>query len=136
MENASQVIPVLFCVVGLPILLFVILIGTSIRIVPEYQRLSIFRLGRYLGDKGPGVVLVIPLIDRSVKKELGEMSMISGQKLVGALGETRTTVYTNGKVLLANSEEWDAVSQTPISAGQRVRVVRMVLEVEKEETSP
>ena len=51
--------------------------------------------------------------------------------MVGVVGETRTTVYTDGKVFLAG-EEWDAMSQSPISAGQRVRVVRMILEVEKE----
>jgi membrane-bound ClpP family serine protease len=51
--------------------------------------------------------------------------------MVGVIGETHTTVYTDGKVFLAN-EEWDATSRTPISAGQRVRVVRMILEVEKD----
>lgn len=36
------------------------------------------------------------------------------------------------KVLLGTNEVWDAVSQEPIAAGQRVRVIRMILEVEQE----
>jgi len=48
------------------------------------------------------------------------------------MGETQTTVFTDGKVLLGTSEVWDAVSQKPIAAGQHVRVVRMILEVEQE----
>jgi membrane-bound ClpP family serine protease len=52
-------------------------------------------------------------------------------QFAGVVGETHTTVYTNGKVFLMG-EEWDAISQSPISAGQRVRVVRMIVEVEKE----
>ena len=51
--------------------------------------------------------------------------------IVGDVGETRTTVFTDGKIFLAG-QEWDAVSQSPISMGQRVRVARIILEVEKE----
>jgi membrane-bound ClpP family serine protease len=76
-------------------------------------------------------VLLIPAIDRTVLKQLGEVEKTPGTRLVGAVGETRTTVYSGGKVFLA-SEEWDAVSQTPISPGQRVRAIRRILEVEKE----
>ena len=56
---------------------------------------------------------------------------IPSGRFSGDIGERRTTVYTDGKVFLAG-EEWDAISQSLISAGQRVRVVRMILEVEKE----
>ena len=104
----------------------------SIRVVPEHKRLSVYRLGRHVGEKGPGLVLLIPIINKAITKDLGEASPTPSRKLVGALGETQTTVFTDGKVLLNNSEVWDAVSQKPISAGQRVRIVRMVLEVEQE----
>ena len=98
----------------------------------EDTRLSVYRLGRYLGDKGPGVVLLIPLVDRGVIKQLGSVEKTPSTRLVGMIGETNTTVFTDGKVFLSSGEEWDAVSQMPIPAGQRVRVVRMILEVEKE----
>jgi hypothetical protein len=114
------------------VLMTMIVMAASVRVVQEDKRLSVYRLGRFIGEKGPGLVLLIPFIDRGVMKDLGEAGDTPSRRLVGVLGETRTTVYTDGKVLLANSEEWDAISQSPISAGQRVRVVRVILEVEKE----
>ncbi len=44
----------------------------SIRVIPEYERLVIFRLGRCIGAKGPGIVLLIPLTDRSVPVDVRE----------------------------------------------------------------
>jgi regulator of protease activity HflC (stomatin/prohibitin superfamily) len=45
---------------------------TSVRIVREYQRLVVFRLGRSIGARGPGLVLLIPGIDRGVRVDLRE----------------------------------------------------------------
>ncbi len=61
-----------FIVLGLLLLLIVILLALAIRIVPEYQRLVVFRLGRLIGAKGPGLVLLIPIIDRGVRVDLRE----------------------------------------------------------------
>ncbi|MBI4321226.1 MAG: SPFH/Band 7/PHB domain protein [Chloroflexi bacterium] len=44
----------------------------AIRIVPEYQRLVMFRIGRVIGALGPGLVLMIPFIDRGVRADLRE----------------------------------------------------------------
>ncbi len=52
--------------------LIVLLLAKAIRIVPEYQRLVVFRLGRLLGAKGPGLVLLIPFIDRGISVDLRE----------------------------------------------------------------
>jgi len=52
-----------------PVLVLAIM---AIRIVPEYQRLVVFRLGRLLGERGPGLVLLIPFIDRAVRVDLRE----------------------------------------------------------------
>jgi regulator of protease activity HflC (stomatin/prohibitin superfamily) len=52
--------------------LVVILLVLAIRIVPEYQRLVVFRLGRALGARGPGLVLLIPFIDRGERVDLRE----------------------------------------------------------------
>jgi regulator of protease activity HflC (stomatin/prohibitin superfamily) len=62
----------LICVVGSVLLVGFIILANSIRIVPEYQRLVVFRLGRSIGPKGPGIVLLIPVIDRAVKVDLRE----------------------------------------------------------------
>lgn len=112
-----------------------IMLANSIKIVPEHRRLDVYRLGRYIGEKGPGVVLIIPIIDRGMMKDLGESPLheqTPSRRLVGVVGQTESTVYTEGKVRLSTGEVWDAVSQRPISTGQRVRVVRTILEVEEE----
>lgn len=121
----------LLCFIGSFLLLGMLFLASAIRIVPEGTLLSVYRLGRYIGDKGPGLVVLLPFIDRGVRKEADAINKAADHGLAGAVGETRTTVYADGKVLVAGAE-WDAMSQSPISAGQRVRVVRMVLEVEQE----
>jgi len=62
----------LLCVVGAVALLVILALATAIRIIPEYQRLVVFRLGRCLGAKGPGVVFLIPVVDRGTKVDLRE----------------------------------------------------------------
>jgi regulator of protease activity HflC (stomatin/prohibitin superfamily) len=48
------------------------LIFSAIRIVPEYRRLVVFRLGRCIGAKGPGIVIILPGFDRVVMVDLRE----------------------------------------------------------------
>ena len=55
------------------IIVLVILLRAGIKIVREYQRLVVFRLGRSIGEKGPGVVYLIPLVDRAVLVDLREV---------------------------------------------------------------
>jgi len=62
----------LLCLIGAVFLIVIVFLGNAIRIVPEYQRLVVFRLGRCIGDKGPGVVLLIPIVDRAVRVDLRE----------------------------------------------------------------
>jgi regulator of protease activity HflC (stomatin/prohibitin superfamily) len=57
---------------GLVLLLVVIFIGWVVKIVREYQRIVVFRLGRNIGEKGPGIVLLIPLVDQPVGVDLRE----------------------------------------------------------------
>jgi len=49
-------------IIAIAILIFLLI--SAIKIVKEYQRLVIFRLGKYVGTRGPGVVIIIPLIER------------------------------------------------------------------------
>ena len=62
----------IFCIVGFILVVAFIVAANSIRIVPEYQRLVVFRLGRCVGARGPGIVFLIPVIDRAVKVDLRE----------------------------------------------------------------
>lgn len=131
MENIPSYWTTSVCLFGTVLLLVTIFLAASIRVVREDTRLSVYRLGRYLEDKGPGLVVLIPLIDRGVIRKLGDTEKTPSRKLVGTVGKAHTTIFTEGKVLLAD-KEWDAISQTPISAGRRVRVIRLILEVEEE----
>ncbi|HLA99617.1 MAG TPA: SPFH domain-containing protein [Anaerolineales bacterium] len=63
---------ILACLLGAVILIVLLFIASAIRIVPEYQRLVVFRLGRCVGAKGPGIILLIPIIDRGVRADLRE----------------------------------------------------------------
>jgi len=49
---------------------FIIILPQAIRILREYERGVIFRLGKLLGAKGPGVVFLIPIVDKIVKMDL------------------------------------------------------------------
>jgi regulator of protease activity HflC (stomatin/prohibitin superfamily) len=63
---------VAFVIVVLVVVLALVLIGLAIRIVPEYQRLVVLRLGRLVGARGPGLVLLIPFVDRGIRTDLRE----------------------------------------------------------------
>jgi regulator of protease activity HflC (stomatin/prohibitin superfamily) len=54
------------------VVLALLFLVNAIKIVPEYQRLVVFRLGRLLGTKGPGLVILIPFVDRGIKVDLRE----------------------------------------------------------------
>ena len=58
----------MYLIVAVVILIFILL--SAIRIMNEYERGVIFTLGRYTGTKGPGLILVIPLVQRAVKVDL------------------------------------------------------------------
>src|SRR4249919_10892 len=60
--------------IGLAVLVVVIVsfLAAAIKVVREYERLVVFRLGRVLGTKGPGLVILIPLVDRATMVDLRE----------------------------------------------------------------
>ena len=62
----------LLCLVGGVVLVFFVFVAQAIRIVPEYQRLVVFRLGRCIGEKGPGLIILIPVVDRATRVDLRE----------------------------------------------------------------
>ncbi len=52
------------------LIVFVSLLSSMVKIAREYERGIVFRLGRLLGAKGPGVILLIPMVDRMLKIDL------------------------------------------------------------------
>jgi len=61
------------CGVGALALVAVVIFGSAIRIVQEYERLVVFRLGRCVGQRGPGLVLLVPFIDQGRRVDLREL---------------------------------------------------------------
>lgn len=71
--------------IGIAIVAIVILvtIASSIRIVREYERAVVFRLGRLIGAKGPGLIILIPFIDKTVKVDLRVITLdVPKQKII------------------------------------------------------
>ncbi len=60
--------------VGYAILAIIVLalLGSSIKVIREYERIVVFKLGRFVGAKGPGVILVAPVINRLFTVDLRE----------------------------------------------------------------
>ncbi len=64
-------------------IILLIILASSIKVVREYERVVVFRLGRLLGAKGPGVVIVLPVIDRIRKIDLRLLTLdISKQRII------------------------------------------------------
>ena len=59
-------------IVAVVVLLLAVFAGISVRIVREYQRIVLFRLGRAIGIRGPGLVLINPITDRTTWVDLRE----------------------------------------------------------------
>jgi len=61
--------------IGVIVVVAVILIAMAVKIVPEYERGVLFRLGRLVGQRGPGLFVIIPFVDRMMKVDLRVVTM-------------------------------------------------------------
>ncbi len=61
--------------VGIFLFLVLVLLANSVRVLREYERGVVFRLGRYVGTRGPGLILLVPLIERMQKVSLRTVAM-------------------------------------------------------------
>src|SRR3954470_14574869 len=66
---------VVIAVVALLLVLVLIVLASSIRILREYERGVIFRLGRLIAQKGPGLIFLIPIVDRMVRIDLRTVTL-------------------------------------------------------------
>lgn len=86
---------IVYVIIGFVVL---ILIPMAVKIVPEYERGVIFRLGRLVGAKGPGLFLIIPFVDRMVKVDLRVITMdVPSQEVIT---KDNVTVRVNAVVFL------------------------------------
>ena len=96
-------------VIGVIAALFVILVVASaaIKIAQEYERGVIFRLGKYTGVKGPGLYVIIPFVERSVKVDLRVVTLdIPSQE---AITRDNVTVKVNAVVYFRVVKPEDSV---------------------------
>src|SRR5215207_3009088 len=72
--------------IGVLVVIFIfvlIILFAAIKIVQEYERGVVFRLGRLVGPRGPGLILLIPFIERMVKVDLRTVTMdIPAQEVI------------------------------------------------------
>jgi regulator of protease activity HflC (stomatin/prohibitin superfamily) len=66
---------VVLTIIGVLVFFGVILLASSIRVLREYERGVIFRLGRLIDQKGPGLIFLIPIIDKMVRVELRTVTL-------------------------------------------------------------
>lgn len=66
MPVAELIVTVIFIVI------IAVIVLTHVKVIPEYKRLVVFRLGKLMSVKGPGLVFLVPIIDRGIEVDLRE----------------------------------------------------------------
>jgi regulator of protease activity HflC (stomatin/prohibitin superfamily) len=143
---------------GFSVLLFIPLLPFNVRIVAEYERGVIFRLGRLQGAKGPGLFVLLPFIDRMVKIDLRTVTLdVPAQE---AITKDNVTVKVNAVVyfrvldptlavvaILDHVRATSQISQTTLRSvlgqselddllGQREEINQKLQQIIDEETEP
>lgn len=132
MDSIFSVANVLLCFTFGSVLAALLLLTMSIKVIPEHKRISVQRLGRHLGYRGPGIVLLIPLIDRGAVVNATDL-LAHDQQFSGLQGKTGTAVGlidSRGTVEI-DGLEFPAASETLIPHGAMVRVKGIQLIVER-----
>lgn len=93
--------------IAITLIIVLVIIAYSIRVIREYQRAVVFRLGRLLGAKGPGLIFLIPIIDRAVIVDLRVVTLdVPKQKIITM---DNVTVDVDAVVYLRVNEPNNAV---------------------------
>jgi regulator of protease activity HflC (stomatin/prohibitin superfamily) len=105
----GDILSAVFSWVGITIIFLIILFIAAVKVVQEYERGVIFRLGRLQGAKGPGIFFIIPLIDRMVKVDLRVVTLdIPSQE---AITRDNVTVRVNAVAYYRVIDPCDAIVQ-------------------------
>jgi regulator of protease activity HflC (stomatin/prohibitin superfamily) len=104
-----EIIAGLFSTVGVFLIFLLVVLSSAIKIVQEYERGVIFRLGRLQGARGPGLFLIIPIIDRMTKVDLRVRTLdIPAQE---AITRDNVTVKVNAVAFYRVIDPSDAIVQ-------------------------
>lgn len=105
MEALLGLIPC-FIFIGVILLIF---LASSVRVVQEYERGVIFRLGRFAGAKGPGLFFIVPFIDRMIKVDLRVVTLdVPAQE---AISRDNVTIKVNAVVYFRVLDPGKAIIQ-------------------------
>jgi regulator of protease activity HflC (stomatin/prohibitin superfamily) len=89
------------------VIIMAIILASALRIVREYERAVVFRLGRLIGAKGPGLIFLIPIVDKAVKVDLRVVTLdVPKQKIITL---DNVTVDVDAVVYLRVHEPTNAV---------------------------
>src|ERR687897_677228 len=89
------------------LIILAIIVISAIRIIREYERAVIFRLGRLIGAKGPGLIFLIPFVDKAVKVDLRVVTLdVPKQKIITL---DNVTVDVDAVIYLRVNEPTNAV---------------------------
>lgn len=89
------------------VIFFLIIISMAVKVVPEYERGVLFRLGRLVGARGPGIFVIIPFIDRMVRVDLRVVTMdVPSQEVIT---KDNVTVRVNAVVFFRVVNPEDSV---------------------------
>lgn len=106
MSTLLQIFSLPFLVLALFLFVF---LSSAVKIVQEYERGVIFRLGRLVGARGPGLFFIIPIVDRMVKVDLRVVTLdVPSQE---AITRDNVTVKVNAVVFFRVIDPSDAVVQ-------------------------
>lgn len=101
----GAIVPVI-CVLGIGLIAILV---TSVRIVQEYERGVIFRLGRVVGGKGPGLFFIVPFVDRMIRVDMRTVTLdVPAQE---AITRDNVTVKVNAVVYFRVINPEDSVIQ-------------------------
>ena len=107
MVSISSLLTTTNIIAVIVVLFALIILSSSIRIVKEYERGVIFRLGRLVGAKGPGIFLVIPILDKMVRVNLRTRTMdVPAQEVIT---KDNVSVRVNAVVYFRVLQPEDAV---------------------------
>jgi regulator of protease activity HflC (stomatin/prohibitin superfamily) len=93
--------------IAIVVIIFLVIMASAIRVIREYERAIVFRLGRLIGAKGPGLILLIPFIDKAVKVDLRVVTLdVPKQKIITL---DNVTVDVDAVVYLRVSDPSNAI---------------------------
>jgi regulator of protease activity HflC (stomatin/prohibitin superfamily) len=98
-----------FLTFGILIIILLVLLSSAIKILQEYERAVMFRLGRLAGVKGPGLIFMIPIVDRMIRVDLRVVTLdVPSQE---AITRDNVTVKVNAVVYFRVIEPAAAIVQ-------------------------